>query len=255
MDANVNENVNQPPALVEKWDRFSMPKAARFEIPKELEFSGFAKTTLATDWISEAGFIIGEGPVSQNIIGLNLGKLSAFVWNNYDFGSGETNEIDVGLSYEVFSKQLGSGTLSLNLGAQTWMYPSSLLSGNASEDFFATANLAWQGPIRLEVDYKHIFGGQSTSYDGDLLVFKVSKEQELHTFSDGGKLSVNLQMQAPFRNSFFVEGSGFPCIQGGGTLKYSKNNWQVELGVKHQWGLDDTTLDKTALSIGVGIKF
>lgn len=255
MDMNVNDDVNQPPALVERWDRLKLPSAPKFAFPEDEALSGFAKTSLRSNWISEAGFIIGEGTVSQNIIGLNYAKLRAFVWQNFDFASGQTNEIDVGFGYEVFSRNLGTGVISLSLGAQTWMYPSAQLSENASQDFFATATLAWQGPIRLEVDYKHLFGGQSTQSDGDLLVFKIGKEHEIHKFSDGAKLSINVQVQAPLRNNFFTEGSAFPCIQAGGGLKYSKDNWQVELGTKHQWSLDKTTPERTAVNCSVGINF
>lgn len=240
-----------PPAIIQS----ALPKSveldqASFSVNSQelknetLKVHGFAQSTILNRWASDAGFLIGEDPVSQNVIGFQLQKLTAFVWNNIDLSSGSVHEVDVGASYTLVNRQVGPGQLKFDIGGQAWFYPSALLSANSKFDVLATASVSWSGPITLAADYKHLFGGQTTEDPGELLVLKASREQPLYNFKDKSKLSLKVETQVPFRHDFFLkEDFGIPCVRPGVSFRWqdSAGDWAVELMGRYQIGIDGKT--------------
>ena len=139
MDAVTTTNyVDQPPPLIQPAEptRAGSSDFASLSLTQDSgsNLHGVVRSTIANRWAADAGFIIGDGPVSQNLVALDVGKFSAFVWNNIDLSQEKVHEVDTGLSYTLDSTPVGPGKLSFRFGFENWFYTSSLLSKNASSD-------------------------------------------------------------------------------------------------------------------------
>ncbi len=257
MDMNTEQKFSSlpevPPAIVQSAAQNTQDLSQAAFGQRTMSFSstqeppaitGIVKSSILNRWATDAGFLIGEGAVSQNLAAFNVGKLGAFIWNNIDLSDGgKVHEVDLGVNYTV-SKKIGHSAINFNFGAQTWLYPSDLLSSKSPYDVIATATLSWSGPVTLSADYKHLFAGQSTEYPGELLVFKVAKEKQLKEFSNGSTLTLRVETQLPLRYNFFVkDGLSVPCVKPGVALRWTdaKHLWEIELSAKDQIGLSNGT--------------
>jgi hypothetical protein len=206
--------------------------------PATRAITGIAASSIYNRWVTDAGFVIGEGVAVQDLVAINFKKLSAFLWHS------NADEVDVGVSYRLLDTKLGAGTLSFSIGAQSWLYPSDLLSANSRYDLIGTATLSWNGPIELTADYKHLFAGQSTEFPGELLVLKAARSQELYRFEGGSSLSLRVEAQAPLRHRFFKdEELSVPCVRPGASLRWQdeQGKWSIEALFRYQIGLDGST--------------
>lgn len=100
------------------------------------KISGYAQSTLQSEYISGSGSRLSEGPVVQNFAAVNFGdvfqkkdNISAWVWDNHDLTAKEgpigekPNEIDFGLTYSFpLSKKF-----SARFGPAIFIYPEDFL--------------------------------------------------------------------------------------------------------------------------------
>jgi hypothetical protein len=249
---HTNALPSSPAAIVRSSDSLQ-----EHRLPPLSEITGFAKLSTMNRWASDAGFVIGEGPVTQGVVGFNLNKLSGFIWGNLDHNRGLT-EVDLGVSYTVLKREVGAGTLSLTLGGQLWAYPKAAPTPNADADLFATATLTWKGPITVTADYKHHFAGLSTDHGGELLVFKIGREQELYSSKERGSLTLDISTQAPIRYNFFVnDGLSLPCVRPGVALKWQDpdGRFGLTLDTRYQIGIDGRAKDQLVFGASLSYAF
>ena len=250
MAALTNSLPPAPPAIIRTSASL---QDATLSQPSEL--TGFATLSTMNRWASNAGFLIGPGAVTQGVVGFNWNKLSGFIWGNENYRLG-LSEVDVGASYKVLDQKVGTGSLSLTLGSQLWAYPTAAPTPNSNKDVLATATLTWSGPVSLTADYKHLFAGFSSKSGGELLVFKVGREQPLYSFPGNGALSLEINTQAPLRYNFFIDdGLSLPCVRPGLALKWQDKAGRigVTLDARYQIGLDGKTKDQ--LVYGASIRY
>jgi hypothetical protein len=100
------------------------------------EVSVTATETFASKYVKSTGSPIGNGPVQQSQLDLNIGKyFTATAWQDYDTGRGKMDEIDVDLTLHKTLHTIESGSLkgqiSGGISIQDWIYPSGFLASRA----------------------------------------------------------------------------------------------------------------------------
>ncbi len=142
--------------------------SAKPALTKDLKVNVSANTTIASDYVTRAGFVVGDGPVNQNTISANYGNLSAFVWNNYDLGDKEMKEVEVGVGYNHKINDKVSSRLSV----QHWEYPSS-----GGHNDVVESGIHYSGKVETDMILTHLMSGDSKG--GNMIHLKIAKPFQL----------------------------------------------------------------------------
>jgi hypothetical protein len=141
------------------------PAAAQNFNARKFAISGSYTTSIASIYQPSMGFLIGSGPVHQDLLSVSASNLlrkndslTAFGWDNYDFGDKNFHEWDAGIEYDMpISK-----SAKVRADYQHWSYPSGLLGTTdnvvmAGLDYsFRKVNLSADG--RMQVTGPHSRG-------------------------------------------------------------------------------------------------
>ena len=218
---------------------------------KELELTGSAQTTLVSKYITDSGTPLGEGPVSQNVVGLNLGPLTGFVWGGYDFGINDWSEIDYGLSLNFPIFQGKDHNLEGTLKYKRFTYPG--MGWNS--DNVGVVGVSYNGIVNVKLQLHHLFE-TSTTETGDRIWGRIDKPVLVYQVGD---LSVKLNphLTAAHHYNFFGR-EGLGHITPGVAIQLTKGRFTLEASVEQQLSIADEIKQEdvdTYGGISLGVNF
>lgn len=216
-------------------------------------FTGVLSEKYMSRDVRSSGSIKSEGPVIQDLLKINFGKLSPFIWANHDLTATNgpsklrPNEVDFGVDYNMPI----SSNLSFRATAAYFNYPKKILS--PSNDKVVEGNLSYSGKINANVIGTHYM--QTDSYPAiDRVVFSVAKPFDIGKIKNW-KLNI-----APGLRTAYVDNhqgtKGIAYWAYTTSVGASHNNISLETSVQCQDGNEDNKRENiNFLTFGGKIKF
>jgi len=201
------------------------------------DFSGTLKTGIATDYVAKPGFVVGDGPVNQDLLALNYGpfsnflgtgndwNISAFVWANTDLNDGALNEIDTGF---YASSSFFVENLKARFGLEEWLYPS--IPG-ASNDTVFRVGINYNDIFNADAEFTYLLTGASKN--GKMLYTSLSKPFRLHDKNVQVHLTPTLDLAI---TDDFFNTDGVQHVTPGLSLNVGKGPLSLEGFIKKQFG-------------------
>ncbi len=247
------------------------PRLVRKEIPfdesQAPEIHGYVSSTFANKYMFN-GFVIGEGPVNQNLVNLSIvdnfiqrDSIDFGVWNNYDFGLEESVEVDFFGSYnfpvKTFENLVGGYSDSefgdsVSVGMAHWNYPGETLGTFQNHDGVVTACFKHHSNADLKFDYLYVFKDKDTD-DGHYFGAELSKRIPLCN-SENLETSVTPFLHSCYGVDFYGN-SGVLAITPGVKLDFEKDAMSVGVTAKYQNGIHKNVKDQFYFGVETGIGF
>jgi len=240
--------------------------------PDNKPVEGYAETTFASNYMGNGGFVVGKGPVNQNLLVLskpdNLVKgdsISAGSWMNYDFGDGELVETDFFGEYtfpvnfmenimRYSDESYGDKVL---VGFQHWNYPGKTIGSIKNHDNVFNAKWIHNSTVDLEVNYLHFFPDKDTN-KGDLLTFKISKKLPLgkrKIIPSGIGVSLTPSLSYSYAPEIWFGLKGFTDITHGLEFNIDGLPFDASVDLKYQSGLQEDVEDQGYIGVRIGKGF
>jgi len=216
---------------------------------EEPKVSGFAKTTAASEYITQSGTQIGEGTALQGLVVGNVSykdvNLSTYVWIDKGLETGNLDEIDYGISV-AFPTPIKD--VSLSVDYKRWTFPDHDWDSN---DILGTV-ISYKGSVDVSLQLEHLFKAKNTE-SGNRAHISVSKPIVLYEVDD---LSVKLNptITAAYEDNFFGR-DGLAHITPGITIKLTKGDYSLEGTINFQINKGNEIDNPLYGSIGVGVNF
>jgi len=213
-------------ALVLAQNTFSQEIAKNSkEISSLAPKNAFVRASWHSRYMGTFGFTLSDGPVTQNDLGFDIGKVSYNLWTNYDFDKGNgkgLNEIDNSLVATFQTKHL---TIQPDFYWYTFPgvdFPDAFTFGLA----VSTRNL----PLDLKLYGTKSYG----SSEGSLAQLSIGKSFQLNK-----RVSFNLNSALTYNNSYFVHGSGFTVVSAGANVNINLGKgYSLNTGIRSQKALE-----------------
>jgi hypothetical protein len=196
------------------------------DAPKTFEW----ESSVNSDYLTDFGDTVGEGPVIQNSLNAGLGdRWSAGFWTDYapkDPSGG--NETDLYLMYDGFRLcEMNGRDVTGRAGAELYLYPAE----QGENDLVFTIGANYEGAdfdIDLYLKYLTSFG---EGHDGFLTHLKVSRDYELwrqemlDPREEGGmRLTLTPGVSMAIGNRYFSDREGLYHITPGAELRLIDGN-------------------------------
>jgi hypothetical protein len=193
--------------------------------------------TFASKYILSGGFVVGQGPVNQDLLNLNIGKyLTGTFWTDYDSGNGRFDEVDLYATAHstLFEIKNGffKGTIGGSFGFENWHYPSHIVSEH--DDNLLVPTLSYKGPINVNITLFHLVDN-GWRWDENCAVLDLSKQFKIAEFGKG-KVSLAPTLRVTYNDNFY-ETTGFMQVTSGLSLSWSDGVYSVSTFANYQHGI------------------
>jgi len=192
--------------------------------------------TLASDFVTKSGSVIGEGPVNQSLFGISSDGFYASVWNNYDFPERRATETDL-----IVGKRLSFGKVSADLSFQRRIE-------KGDDQNLLELGLKWKGVVNGSVLWSRLVTDGLDS-GKDLFYFEIGKPISF------GRLVLTPSVSSAYLSNYYAAtGWAHQTVRLGTDYALSKNV-SVFTQVSYQDGLMRNKPDLLYASGGVKLLF
>jgi hypothetical protein len=225
----------------------ALAKPIKAEEKSKPKLSGSLTSTIATDYLSASGDVLGSGPVQQNYLDLRFGKhLSSSLWTNYDLTDNKLHERDLYLTTHA-----QKGKFSGKLGLQNWSYSKDLAP---KDDFILDTAISHNGKINSSLRLtKRLTTG--ITKDQNRLVAKVSKPLEIYKNNDESfSVSIGPSVKTAWHDNYFSS-DGFRHVTPTLSVSVNKGMWSLSASVSRQKALINNVENKTYSEVSLSYGF
>jgi hypothetical protein len=238
-DSNPSENSKSD--LADGSDRAASESPGSILEEDYFQPSGYIQTAIVSDYVGPHGMRI-KGSVRQDFVNINLlssiikegDSFSVGMWANHDLDTGQFNERDYLSKYSFPIND----NWSARIGFQRWDYPSETFGDH---DNVIRGGVNYHGEIgplgkmSLDFDLTHLLahGGHE---EGDRLYMKAKKSFTLYQNEDHDfKITATPEVSSAVLDNYYAD-SGFAHLTAGGSLTFSKNNFNITTFLNKQEG-------------------